>query len=262
MATDFQIASLALTRIGHDAIASFSASGNKAQRWFAANYDLIARPMIREHQWRFATKRAVLSLDTIYAITGASAANPVVITIGAGHSIANGTEVYIAGVIGMTQLNNRTFTTAAATATTLTLSGVNGTAYTAYSSAGSLTEYVATEYAYRFQLPADCLRLIRINNAERDDYRVEGNFIYTNEGAVNIEYIFDETDEAAFDAQFVDLLAARLSAEIAFYMTDNSTLTEQAWSIYNQKLSMARTMDSRQGTPRGIDADVWLNARV
>src|SRR5690606_30857910 len=118
--------------------------------------------------------------------------------------------------------------------------------YTAYSSGGSLTEYVATEYAYRFALPSDCLRVLRINGAERDDYRVEGGYIYTDEGTVNIEYIFDVTDESTFDAQFVDVLAARLSAEISFYLTNNSTLTEQAWNIYNDKIRMARTMDSRQ----------------
>ena len=32
MATDVQIANLALTRIGHDVIDAFSASGNKAER--------------------------------------------------------------------------------------------------------------------------------------------------------------------------------------------------------------------------------------
>lgn len=262
MATDIQIASLALTRIGHEPVTSFSASGSKAQRWMFNNFEHIKTSLLREQAWRFAIKRAVLTMDTINTITAATAANPVVITIGAGHSIANGTEVYVAGVIGMTEINNRTFTTANATATTLELSGEDGTSHTAYSSAGSLTEYIATEYAYRFELPSDCLRLLRINATEADDYRVERGFIYTDEGTVHIEYIFDQTDESKFDSQFVDLLAARLSAEIAFYLTDNSTLTEQAWDVYNRKLSMARTMDSRQGSPRNIEADVWLNARA
>ncbi|MDS1138581.1 hypothetical protein [Nitratireductor indicus] len=262
MATDVQISNLALTRIGHESITSFNASGNKAERWLAANYEFIKQSLLREHQWRFATKRAVLTRTTIYTITGATAANPVVVTIGAGHSISNGAEVYIAGVVGMTDLNNKTFTTANVTGTTLELSGVDGTSYSAYSSAGSLTEYVATEYAYRFSIPSDCLRVLRINGDERDDYRIEGGYLYSNEGEVNIEYIFDVTDESAFDALFVDLLASRLSAEICFYMTDNSTLTEQSWNIYKQKLSISRTMDSRQGMPRGIEADAWLSARI
>lgn len=261
MATDVQIASLALTRIGHDTITAFSASGDKAQRWFQNNYDFIKQAMLREHGWKCALKRAVLTRDTIHTITAATPADPVVITIGAGHSIANGSEVYIAGVVGMTEINNRTFTTANATATTLELVDEDGTSHTAYASGGSLTEYVATEYAYRFALPADCLRLLRINADEADDYRVEGGYVYTDEGTCHIEYIHDAA-ESLFDAQFVDLLAARLSAEVSFFLTDNSTLTEQAWTIYNNKLSMARTMDSRQAFPRGMDADTWLNARA
>lgn len=261
MATDVQIASLALTRIGHAPITAFSASGDKAQRWFQANYEFLKQSLLREHAWRFAIKRAVLTKDTIRTITGATAANPVVIT-SAAHGFSNGEVIYIDGVIGMSQINGLTFTVASSAANTFALSGIDGTAYTAYSSAGSAYEYIAKEYAYRFELPSDCLRLLRINASEADDYRVEQGFIYTDEDTVHIEYIFDQTDEAKFDAQFTELLAARLSAEIAFYLTDNSTLTEQAWDIYNRKLSMARTMDSRQGSPRNIEADAWLNARV
>lgn len=262
MATDAQIASLALTRIGHEGIATFSASGDKAQRWFFANYDFLRQTMIREHGWRFAIKRDVLTADTIHDITGATAASPVVITIAAGHSIANGSTVYIAGVIGMTEINNRTFTTAGATGTTLQLSGEVGTSHTAYVSGGSLTEYVANEFPYRFELPSDCLRILRINNAEVDEYRVEQGHIMTGESTCHVEYIFDQTDESKFDAQFVDLFAARLSAEICYYLTSSASLTDASWKIYNDKVMLGRGMDSRQGTPRGIDADVWLNARA
>lgn len=261
MATDVQIASLALTRIGHEGIASFSASGDKAQRWFHANYDMIRQSMLREHGWRCAIARAVLSMDDIRQITAVSSTNPVVVT-SAAHGFTNGQTVYIAGLIGMSELNDRQFTVANVAADTFELQGEDGTGHQAYASGGAAYAYVAKEYRYRFALPADCLRLLRINGGEWDEYRVETGYVYTNEGTVHVEYIFDQDDEAAFDAQFVDILAARLSAEISFYLTDNSTLTEQAWNIYNQKLSLARTMDSRQGTPRGIDADAWLNARA
>lgn len=261
MASDVQIASLALTRIGHEGIASFSATGNKASRWFFANYDLIVRPMIREHQWRFATKRAVLTRDRIATITGATNGAPIVLTA-PDHGFANDDFVYIDGILGMTEVNGASFIVTGATTNTLQLAGSNGTSYGVYAGGGSITRYITKEYAYRYALPEDCLRLIRINAGETDEYRVEQGCICTNQGAVHIEYIFNQEDEAQFDAQFVDLLAARLSAEICFYMTSNSTLTEQQWTIYNGKLSMARTMDSRQGTPRGIEADAWLNARA
>lgn len=261
MATSLQIANLALTRIGHDALASaFSSSGNKASRWFDSNYEFIKDALLREHQWNFAIKRDVLTATTVYTISGATAANPVVITATA-HGFSNSNTVYIAGIVGMTQINNRTFTAANVAANTFELSGEDGSAYTAYSSGGTAYPYVASEYRYQYTLPADCVRLLRINNTFADEYRVEGNAIYTDEGTVNIEYVADVAI-SLYDVQFVDLLAARLSAEICYYITDNQSLTEQAWKIYNNKMIMARGMDSREGTPRDIEADTWLNARI
>jgi hypothetical protein len=261
MATDVQIANLALTRIGHEGVTSFNASGNKAERWFAAQYEFIRQSLLREHAWRFAIKRTVLARDVIRTVTAVTATNPVVVT-SAGHGFANGAQVYLTDLVGMSELNGRTFTVANQAANTFELSGEDGTTHTPYVSGGLAYGYVPTEFAYRFPLPADCLRLLRINDAEWDEYRVEQNAVLADENRIILEYIYDATDEATFDAQFVDVLAARLSAEVCFYLTDNQSLTEQSWQIANQKLAMARTMDSRQGTPRGLDSDIWTMARL
>lgn len=77
-------------------------------------------------------------------ITGATQANPCVITSN-GHALSNGDEVYITGVVGMTELNRRRFVIAGVTANTFQLVGCNSTGYTAYSSGGSaevLVSYV------------------------------------------------------------------------------------------------------------------------
>ena len=73
----------------------------------------------------------------VKTITGATRANPVVITSN-GHGFANGDFIRITGVNGMTQLNNKIFTVANKTSNTFQLSGVNGSSYSNYSSAGSI----------------------------------------------------------------------------------------------------------------------------
>ncbi len=70
-------------------------------------------------------------------ITNATKTNPVVITSN-GHGYNNGDRVYITGVRGMTQINNKLFTVAGRTANTFQLSGVNGTGYSTYTNTGSL----------------------------------------------------------------------------------------------------------------------------
>ncbi|MFZ4606130.1 MAG: ubiquitin-activating E1 FCCH domain-containing protein [Caulobacter sp.] len=70
-------------------------------------------------------------------ITGATRASPVVIS-SSGHGFVNGDVVWISGVSGMTQLNNRAFVVANKTTNTFQLSGVSGTSYNSYSSGGTI----------------------------------------------------------------------------------------------------------------------------
>lgn len=78
---------------------------------------------------------ATVQGDLERVISGATKANPCVITA-TGHGFSDGDEVRIFGVVGMTELNNRSFTVANKTANTFELSGVNSTSYTTYTSDG------------------------------------------------------------------------------------------------------------------------------
>lgn len=71
------------------------------------------------------------------AITGATQANPVQITATA-HGRSTGDVVQITGVVGMTQINDRLFTATVIDANTLTLDGVDGSAFSPYTSGGTL----------------------------------------------------------------------------------------------------------------------------
>lgn len=69
-------------------------------------------------------------------ITGATQANPCVITCSAGHALAAADKVAIFSVIGMVELNDNVYSVANPTATTFELSGINSTGFTAYTSGG------------------------------------------------------------------------------------------------------------------------------
>jgi hypothetical protein len=75
-------------------------------------------------------------LENAVSISGATQANPVVITTSASHGYENGDTVDISAVVGMTEINGRNFTVANKTATTFELQGEDGTAHTAYTSGG------------------------------------------------------------------------------------------------------------------------------
>ena len=80
----------------------------------------------------------LLTPDEVAKITGATQANPVVITTLQDHGLSNGDVIGTVGVSGMTDLNGNTYTTANVTATTFELSGIDGTAFGAYTSGGEI----------------------------------------------------------------------------------------------------------------------------
>ena len=71
-------------------------------------------------------------------ITGATQANPVALTVTA-HGRTTGDYVQVDSVAGMTQLNGRIYVCTVADANTITLNGVDSTAFTAYTSGGTVT---------------------------------------------------------------------------------------------------------------------------
>lgn len=72
-----------------------------------------------------------------FTITGATQANPVVITIPDTTQLETGDQVEISGVVGMTELNGNTYTITVINGTTVSLDGIDGTGFTAYVSGGT-----------------------------------------------------------------------------------------------------------------------------
>ena len=78
------------------------------------------------------------------SITGATQANPCVITTS--NSLPNGALVTISGVNGMTQLNGNTYVISAVSSTQFTLTGIDSTAFGAYTSGGTWTTSQFTSF--------------------------------------------------------------------------------------------------------------------
>lgn len=105
-------------------------------------------------------------------ITGVTKANPGVITSNS-HGFSNGEEIYITGVGGMTQLNDRNYIVANATTNTFTLTdlfgvAINTTAFTTFTSGGTAdkiyqisTPYVEADlFNLRYAQSADTMYIV------------------------------------------------------------------------------------------------------
>tara|TARA_Y100001951_G_C11214061_1_gene224719 strand:+ start:229 stop:807 length:579 start_codon:yes stop_codon:yes gene_type:complete len=130
------------------------------------------------------------------------------------------------------------------------------------------TDAPAFEFASAFTLPADCLRVLRSENSNfsnNERFRIEGRKLLTDESTMKILYVASITDTTQYDASLIETLSARLSAELAYPITQSSTLMDRMFALYQQKLKDARFADATEGTvddETRIQADDFINARL
>lgn len=114
-------------------------------------------------------------LEGAVTIISATQANPVV--LGAtGHGYANGDEVFISGVVGMTEINDRKFIVANKNPNDFELAGENGAAYSAYVSDGTVsriftltTPYLTAElFELKFTQSGDIMTICHPEHEESD----------------------------------------------------------------------------------------------
>ena len=123
-------------------------------------------------------------------------------------------------------------------------------------------------YKFKFDLPGDCLRLLRILDFD-SNYQVEGRSILSNNSSMKILYISRVTDPNQYDENLRETLSAALAADIAYAITSNNTTQQNMIALYQEKLRDARFVDSTEGYNTTqedgmadvIDAGTFINSR-
>lgn len=120
-------------------------------------------------------------------------------------------------------------------------------------------------FANRFILPT-IPKLIRLISVENDiNYKLENNFLITDENNVNIKYIGKETDPNKYDPLFVNALAARLAAEVAFSLTGDSSggnLSLRMQEEYINILNITKDRDYQEDSKKPIFTSSFNQARL
>lgn len=264
MASSVDIANMALSLIGSaNRLTVLDGTGNEENRQCYLHYETVRDAMLRAHPWNFAVKRTrlITQAETAKTITGATAANPVVITA-TSHGYSDGDRVRIASVGGMTELNNREFSIDVLTANTFSLLDENGTSHTTYTSGGTATKIPAFDFSYWFTLPTDCLRVLSVGD-DKYSYKIEGGRLLYDSDEADLKYVAKITDTTAFDSQFVQIMSHALAVKIAVKLSDNANLKESLKADLRDLMREARTFDAQEGgTPDGLEADGWILARA
>lgn len=127
-----------------------------------------------------------------------------------------------------------------------------------------LSETPAYGYTYMFQLPTDCLRVLRSDAdlGEKRCWVVEDDKLLTDEGTIAIQYIFRNENVAHYSPGLVIALSARLEAELCYAITAKPDLARAKFEIYEDvKLPEAKGMDAQEGTAEVLDDNDLHNSR-
>ena len=123
-------------------------------------------------------------------------------------------------------------------------------------------------FSYQFTLPADCLRVLRIEDYDYD-YKIEGRKIVSNVSTMRILYIARIEDPNEYDEILRETLSAALGADIAYAITSSNPVAQNMYNLFQEKLREARFVDATEGQntiqDNGmtdvIDAGSWTNSR-
>ena len=135
------------------------------------------------------------------------------------------------------------------------------------------SEAPAFGFTYQYTLPTDpyCLRVLSLHTSNVDEeiapydsqamFKIEGRKVLTDEGTCRIVYIGRITDTEQYDSLLSSTVATKLAAETAYAITGSTSVSTQMFSLYENRLREARSMDAMEGVPDKIIADDFVNIR-
>ena len=109
-------------------------------------------------------------------------------------------------------------------------------------------------FTYAHSLPGDVIRIKSVFDNQGtylEDYRVEGQKIYSNTQIIYLEYV-QNMDEEFFPAFFIEALVSKLAYEINESITGIGTLNDRLLNDFNIKIRAARIADGQENPPSNV----------
>lgn len=137
-----------------------------------------------------------------------------------------------------------------------------------------LTEIPAWGFGLQYQLPADCLKVVQVNDyfnviinsyavSDPSPYRIENNRILTNYDApLKIKYVSSDIDTASYDVNFADALSCKLAYKICKKITQDDNLKQQLLKDYEMSIAEAIKKNAIEQPPVQLLSNEFLVSRL
>lgn len=131
------------------------------------------------------------------------------------------------------------------------------------------------DFAFQYQLPNDCLRVIQVGNfdlgTDLSDYRraptglysIEGRQLLTNFAApLFLRWISQIEDASLFDSSFAEAFSARLAYETCERITQSDSKKQLAEAHYKMAIKEAAHANAVETPPSYLSDDTWVTVRA
>ena len=131
----------------------------------------------------------------------------------------------------------------------------------------AIDETPAFGYAYVYQYPKDCLKVLGVGNVQdkQNNYSVEGNKIYTDEvyeDGMELRYVKDETDVTKFSSEFIMALSAELAEKVSLQITQDGDKLTAMNVLKKSDQSEASALNGQENRPIRINRSKFRQARM
>lgn len=119
-------------------------------------------------------------------------------------------------------------------------------------------------YARMFEIPLSVLRVLEVNcdNYPFSNETYNGkNVIATDASTCFIVGIIDNPNTTMWTPTFDDALSWRLAADLAYPLTQDETVTQNMFQMFERAVSYARSYDAQSGGRGQVRANGFLNVR-
>lgn len=120
------------------------------------------------------------------------------------------------------------------------------------------------DYAYAYQLPADFIRLLRVEDTTAR-YAIRGRKLYCDAIDVKIEYIRYTEDTDLLDPLFIEALVLRMAMHLSPALSGENAaaIAKDLLQLHEMiTLPQATFVDSTEQSTVTIDSETWRDSRL
>lgn len=106
-----------------------------------------------------------------------------------------------------------------------------------------------SDWAYAYTLPADCFRVLKVNNSDKSIWEIERRNLLSDESAILIQYIRWEDDPNRWDGMFYQAFVTFLTVRLAPALSTDKEKASDLYRVYQMQLMDAKAVDGQESSP-------------